>query len=322
MIIKNSNVRRKIFQSRYTILGGLIAVILIIIVINSINANVEKEMAENKTTNIVENKIENAYIPEQTMGIGSDVTKEEQTKNEAIVEQFFNYCNQKQIEQAYALVSDDCKEQLYPTLEDFNKRYIQQIFKSKKMYSMQSWIYSGTATYEIKIIDDILSTGVANSSDAIQDYYTIVQKEGKQYLNINSYVKKKEINKEVEKDGIKIVLESEDIYLDYHIYHFSVLNNTENTIILDTGTINKSLYETDNLGTTYMAYTYETNPFFLTVESKRKKTIDLKFSKIYKPTTWIKSITFSDIIRNKEEYEQASNKAEYQREKITLQLYK
>lgn len=322
MIIKNSNVRQKIFRNRYAILGGMIAIILIIIIIYTINASIEKEALEKKNMNTVQDIVQNTYTPEQTMGLGADIPKQEQTQNETIINEFFEYCNQKQIEQAYAILSEDCKEQLYPTLEDFYRLYVQQIFTTKKLYSIQSWIYSGTATYEIRIKDDILSTGLTTTSGTIQDYYTIIEKDGKQYLNINSYVKRKEINKEVEKDGIKIVLQSEDIYLDYHIYHFNVLNDTENTIVLDTGTIQKSMYETDNLGTTYMAYQYETDPFFLTVKSKREKTIDLKFSKIYKPTTWIESITFSDIIRNEEEYEQAINKEEYEREEITLQLYR
>lgn len=322
MIIRNSNVRQKLFQSRYAILGGLVAIILAIMILYNLNGAMAQERKE-KNNQIMEqskNKVENMYNPGDTLIEGASIPKEKQKENEKLVDEFFQYCNTRQIEKAYNLLTKDCQEALYPTLKRFEERYVNEYFKTAKIYNMQSWVNDKATTYQVKILEDVLSTGKLDSTKTIEDYYTIVKEGDKLLLSINGYIKKETINKEATKNNITIVVESKDIYKEYEICHFKIINNTDNTILMDTKTIDKSVYESSNLGTKFSGYTYESDEFFLTVEAGKEKRLDLKFSKMYNPTVWIQSITFSDIIRNKEEYKNAINKEEYERLEITVKI--
>lgn len=90
--------------------------------------------------------------------------------------------------------------------------------------------------------------------------------------------------------------------MDYEIYTIEVTNNTDNTILLDTKTKQKSAYITSTSGTTYSAFMYELEDVYLTVASNVTKTISIKFNKIYSPNIKIEEMTFTDIVPNLEEY--------------------
>lgn len=91
-----------------------------------------------------------------------------------IIDEFVDYCNNQQIENAYALLSKECKELLYPTVNEFYENYYSRIFTSKKTHIYQAWIADGNYyTYKVDFVDDILATGSA-STKSITDYYTIV----------------------------------------------------------------------------------------------------------------------------------------------------
>ena len=101
-----------------------------------------------------------------------------------IIDNFVTYCNNGEIEEAYNLLSEECKEELFPDLETFKNNYHSKIFTDYKMYNLMAWINSDNCfTYKVEITEDILTTGGASELN-IEDYYTIVKNNNEYKLNI------------------------------------------------------------------------------------------------------------------------------------------
>lgn len=318
MIIKNSNLRRGLFSNRYLILAIMAAIIFLFLLINTLNNNAKennKKQEEQSKTQKNTTHYQEIYTPEKTTISGSNVKPQKQEDNKKVIDNFINYCNQKQIEQAYNLLSDACKEKVFfSNIGNFRDNYVNKIFNTKKTYSMQSWINRDTyTTYKVKIMDDMISTGkITSKQDEIEDYYTVVMQTGGEYkLNINSYIAKKEINKEKEFQGIKLTVISKDTYKDYETYSIKVENLSQNSILLDSQERTDSMYILASNESKYSAYSYEIDRSRLIVEPGRYRTITIKFNKIYSNEATTRSIVFSDIIKNYEDYKSLQNKKEY-----------
>ncbi len=320
MIIKNSNLRRELFSNRYLILAIMAAIIFLLLLINTLN-NIAKKNNNNLITpeqsivkqNNTTSKQE-IYTPEKTTISGSNVGEKKQEANKTLIDNFINYCNLKQIEQAYNLLTDDCKEEVFfSNIQNFSNNYVNKIFNGKKTYSMQSWVNRDTyTTYKIKIVDDMISTGkITSQENEIEDYYTVVQDGGEYKLSINNYIAKKEINKEKEFQGIKITVISKDTYKDYESYDIKVENLNETSILLDSQEKTDSMYILASNDSKYRAYSYEIDKSRLIIEPGRSRTITIHFNKIYSNGAITRAIVFSDIIKNYDEYKETQNKKEY-----------
>ena len=320
MIIKNSNLRRELFSNRYLILAIMAAIIFLLLLINTLN-NMTKESSNNlitpeqsivKQTNTTPSQ--EIYTPEKTTISGSNVNVKKQEENKTIIENFINYCNQKQIEQAYNLLTDDCKEEVFfSNIANFNNNYVNKVFNGKKTYSMQSWINRDTyTTYKIKIVDDMITTGkITAKENEIEDYYTVIQNGEECKLSINGYIGKKSINKEKTFQGIKITLISRDIYKDCESYDVKVENLNETTILLDSQEKTNSMYLLASNESKYSAYSYEIDKSRLIIEPGRSRTIKIRYNKIYSNEAITRSVVFGDIIKNYDEYNNIQNKKEY-----------
>lgn len=150
MIIKNSNLRRALFENRYKILAIIIAIILFF----SIRKMLSQFLIESNKSSVnnVTVSQNSDYEPEQTMVIGDNVSEEKQDDITSLMDNFISYCNSKQIEEAYNLLTDECKEELFSNdIENFKINYVEKIFTTTKTYSMQSWINFTNPTYKVKI---------------------------------------------------------------------------------------------------------------------------------------------------------------------------
>ncbi len=112
------------------------------------------------------------------------VDKSDIAEANKIIDKFISYCNNKDFVDAYDLISEDCKNQIYPTLKDFVNNYCNKIFKTSKIYEMQNW---KNKTYRIKLYDNPMETGTEGNGEFIEAYFTIVEKNGKILLSINIY---------------------------------------------------------------------------------------------------------------------------------------
>lgn len=241
--------------------------------------------------------------------------------NNKLIEQFIQYCNNGEVENAYNLLTNECKERLYPTLQDFINIYHSQVFKTTKTYSIQSWYSEDVNTYKIRILNDMLSTGTYDNSEIIEDYYTIIESEQGSKLNINGYIGRIEINKFKKYANIAIALLSKDVYMDYEIYKIKIQNGSDKNIMIDSKERTTTSYLTGENGTMFSAYMFELANQDLIIEKESDSVIEIKFNKMYNPEVQVRSITFSDIVMDYQQYQNTENKNEYtNRINITIDI--
>ena len=101
-----------------------------------------------------------------------------------VIDKFISYCNNKEFINAYNLISEECKNEMFPTVEDFINNYCNEIFKTTKIYEMQNW---KNRTYRIKLYDNPMETGREGNGEFIENYFTIIEKNGKILLSISNY---------------------------------------------------------------------------------------------------------------------------------------
>lgn len=263
---------------------------MILIANNTIIQNKQKEQTQ--PNNVVQNNT--SYTPSETVIAGSTVGKEDTQENTKIIENFITYCNDGKVEEAYALLSQDCKTEIFPTLQSFSNDYYKDIFTEKKSYDLESWFNDGVVTYKIKIIKDILSSGKVED-EYIEDYYTVIEENKEKKLNINNFVNKEEENKEKEINGIKFTIIDKYIYMDYEKYTVKIENNSDSKVTVDTKQSTETVYITDQNGVKYGWYGHEIQNEKLALNGEKNVELKITFNKMYNPKRRNKSISFTDI---------------------------
>ena len=282
-------------QNRYLfwiIILTIIAIITIVQILN--NFVIQKKEAETTANeqNIVStnstSKIDSNYSVITEKKVQSNKTK--------IIDQFLDYCNNQEIEEAYELLSKECKQTLYPTLDDFTEKYYNRIFSNKKTYLCQAWIANDNIyIYKIDFTEDMLSTGNVPKSSII-DYYTVVDEDGTNKLNINKFIGIKPINATTTNDNITVNVIRKMVYMDYEIYDIKVTNKTKSTIMLDDLQSPKNIYVEDKNEQKYLWYIHEILEDEITVKNGFSENITLKFNKSYKPNNEAVKMIFSKVV--------------------------
>lgn len=250
---------------------------------------------------------------------GETVEEEINIENTSLINNFIDYCNDGKTKEAYNILSDECKNILYPTQEDFETKYYNNIFQNKKSCDIQAWFSAtGYYTYKINLKEDILSTGNVDST-SIEDYYTVVYEDNNYKLNVNSYIENIEINKFNETEKLKISVLSKDVFMEYEIYNIKVENKTKNSILVDSLENTNNMYLEDSGGLHYDSYSHEIATEKLRVRGEKE--INIKFNKKYSTEREVKKIVFSDIILDYDTYTTYNNRSDYKnRIKIEIEL--
>lgn len=213
-------------------------------------------------------------------------------EDKGIIDQFFDFCNEKDVSKAYNLLTDECKELRYPTLEDFKNNYYNKIFNTKKSYAIESW--NGNI-YRVKLQEDLLSTGKVSNDTFIEDYITIINANNTKKININSYIKRVNISKQVNDEIATITVNSKDVYMDYEIYNITIKNNSNSKLLIDDLQKTNSIFLTEEKGAKYSFVNYELTKEQLEVIPGATIKFFIKFNHTYRSDKKIKSLTFSGI---------------------------
>lgn len=298
-------------QNRRRILIIILIIVFILGIIQLLNYFSRMKIAkEDKQNTLIENtEINKDVVSEKSLISGQNVSDTQLNSETELIDEFVKYCNNKDINSAYEMLSEECKEEMFPTIDDFYNNYYKNLFNEYKTYTVENWIGS---TYQVRFTGDILSTGNLNTNETKQDYITIVQNNNENKLNINSYIERKIPNEVTEEDNIKVTVKSIDTYMDYEIYNLSIQNNSENSILLDTNDDTKSVYLLDSRDMKYYFYSNEIIANRLMVKSKFTNDLKIKFTNSYSSSRKISSLVFSKMVLNYDEYKNLENKEEYQ----------
>ena len=279
------------------------AVILIISIIVGILGRINSEEQANTTYGNIEVEpgpvanFTDIYVEGgESVVTGEDITSSQVTML-GYVNQFVDLCNEQKIEEAYNLLSEECKEEVYPSLDSFRNNYYNAIFNGQKRnISVESWANN---IYKVKFEMDALSTGVYTEENTVQDYIAVVKNENDEAkLNVNGYIGRNEVNKTQSSSNVTITALRSDSFMDYETYTYSVTNNTNKTILLDDKEDTANMYLEDENGNTYTAYIHELSDAELMITPGETKEITIKYYNKYGTTKNIKNIVFNKIILN------------------------
>ncbi len=296
---------RYINQNRRKIILVVVIILSLIIVIQLLNSFAKKQLDNAAKEEKVNVSTQNLYQPNKTILTNTTIGETQAKENTEIIEEFVQDCNNNEIQKAYDLLTDECKEVLYPTVDKFNNYYCKKIFAEKKTYNIQSWMNDENRyTYKVRFLENILATGKSNT-DIIEDYITVIQKNKQIKININSYILRENINKEETSQGITINIISKDIYKEYEEYKIKVTNNRKEDILLDSlETVDSIKLIGDSNNVKYQALINELSNYDVKIPSENTKMIRIKFSKEYNSKRGVSKIYFSNVILNEKQYKE------------------
>lgn len=313
-----NNIIRFWNQNRKGIITIVVAFVLLIIVIQVLN-QMAKNANDKKDTNTQISE-EDRKLPTQSIIGGDSISTQTTKENVAIIEEFIEKCNSGDVTGAYQMLTQDCKEALFSTEENFKKGYIDIIFKTKRIGSIEHFLSKNQRyTYKVKFYKDMLATGDIENTDSYQDYITIDENSNTGMLNINNFIYKKEINKEREVAGIKVIVLAQEIYKDSEKYQIKIENRTDKRVLIDTRERSKSVYLVGDNNVTYNSYLSELSSILYEIPANFYRNYEIRFNKIYSAGVQTTGIVFSDMVADCEAYNEAPEKVT-QRVQISVSL--
>lgn len=312
-------------RNRRIIWISLIIVIFCIAIIGVINKVYQEQANENmeqysKQLQEASNKenpseVVNYNKAAQSITAGGSVDQDIRDEVQSVLEQFVQYVTNKQIEQAYNLLTEDCKEILYPTLEGFEQKYCQDLYE--KIYDFQSWSSTdNTYVYQVRFYDNMLSAGLDFTNHYLEDYITVLKKGDVYKVNIHNFIRANNIRKTAEANKVQFKVNNVETYLDYEIYEIEITNDSSKEIILDTREKDNSVYVKNNDGLKIQALLYENTDEDLRVQAGESKKIRIKFNNTFNGEKRIISLGFSDII-----LDQALHQEDAEKGKMEIEIY-
>ena len=193
-----------------------------------------------------------------------------------------------------------------------------QIFEETVNYELQLW-YTVSNCYTYRITynkGNLLQTGGQGNSSNFLDYITLLKQNGEYKLNINKFIRRQTLSKQGGSNGINITINSKCIYVDYEIYNMTIQNNTQNTILLNDGTNANNFSLIGRNNSTFSSVISELPMSSLTLDSQYRKTINIKFNKIYMTRSELDAMQMANIYLNKQQYDIKQENAE----KITIKI--
>ena len=271
-------------------------IIFVYVIIRMFNAQIKKENEEKINNGTNQNFQVTTYLPSSQTSVmtNSSTTKENVKKDTEIIKNFIDFCNDNNIEEAYNLLSQQCKDELYKNINDFYNKYYKNIFNEKRSYDIENWASSKNITYKVKYLNDIMSSGTVND-EYIEEYITVVTENNEKKLNVNQFIEKEELNLKRETDNLNITVVNKYVYYDYEEYEIIFENNTDKNIILDTKENTESVYIEDTKDVKYTWFGNEVPNSYLNLNSGESKRLRLKFNEIYTGKKTDSTIYLTDV---------------------------
>lgn len=149
-----------------------------------------------------------------------------------LIDNYINYCNNKEYENAYNLLSNEFKSKYCKTLDEF-KSYVDELYNEKKIYNIQNYSnVNNVYVYRIRLLEDILATGTTNGYEYKEEKIAIKEENGVLKLALNGYIGEEQIGIIAEDEYMKINIVKKDVKYDTETYTIEFTNKTNNYIRL------------------------------------------------------------------------------------------
>ena len=304
---------RYLNKNRKQIMLTVAIIAFIIIIIQIINGILEQKEEERK-----EYQERDPYKPSQSIITGDIVSEETTEKNTELIGKFVEYCNNKDYNNAFNLLSDNCKGEIFSNnIDSFIKNYVSINFDNKKTYQLKLLMnINSTYIYQITYYsDDLLATGGSNMSKSTGDYISIILQNNEEKINVKGLVKKNDINKTENQGDLEITINDRAVYYNKEKYNITFKNNSENTISIGNINDSESICLVDSNGVEYPSFIYELLESDLILTPGYSRTISITFNKICNLERNIEKVRLKEVNLNK-----SSNQVNQIEENSTTQI--
>ena len=252
---------------------------------SSSSNNTTTAIVESSPNNQKSNEIENKSIT---------VT----SKNE-LINKFINLCNKNQTEEAYELLSDECKEFVFNNnIQEFSEKYAKTILSGTSNFrTIEIDNNAHYSVYKVNFSEDPIQTGYIENEDNKVDYITVVKNNNGYKLNVLGFIKKEDINIYKKQPYFNVNVLYKLVYANYEIYAINIKNTIKSDIILDDMSSGTNTYLVDSEGNKSNIANDEYTFDYAKIQYGKENNINLKFNKKYVSTNGeIKYMFFSNII--------------------------
>lgn len=284
-------------QNRLKIWFGIMAILIVSMVLLNLREKLTNTTYNGLSGTVpnVDNSNFNSISISSNKSVITGQSKKIENDSVETIDKFISYCNSGKVQEAYNLLSNECKEVMYPKINNFIEAYYKPVFANgKRNVSIENWIND---TYIVILNEDALATGHYSEENTLKDYFTVVKdKEGNTKLNINGYIKRTEYNKKHTEKDLEITVLRKDSYMDYETYTFDVKNNSE--IIARLGDIKDTenvSYLLDDSNFKCDAYVHELTQTQLDIYGKQEKTIQIKYFNDFNSNVYIKKLVLPKV---------------------------
>ena len=172
----------------------------------------------------------------------SSTPKSIQTPIEDMLKEYIGYCNEGNYQKAFNMLSEDCRSYEFDNdVEKFMSHVLVKMPTPKK-YSIQN--YSNTTygnkkiyIYEVKYTDDLLATGLTNTTYAYTaEKFTFYEDDNDQLqMNAGDYIYHSDIKSISENEYLKIDVVDKVVNYSIEQYEIKFTNRSNYTIVIADG---------------------------------------------------------------------------------------
>lgn len=202
---------------------------LIIIIINQVFKN-----------RVTEKELVNTYTPDLAIITDNEVPKKKQDTIKEMVEKYIQACNDKNYDEAYSYITNDCKTYVFGNDMSKFKEHIDSQFDNYKIYDLQNTSNVGDIyLYNLSIYDDIAATGTTGNADKSTEKVAFIPNAGGVYeMSIGDFIKTVSYQDNYKDDeNISITLKTKDISYGREGYNFTIKNKTDKYVVISDATI-------------------------------------------------------------------------------------
>lgn len=225
---------------------------------------------------------------------------------EEMIEEYVGYCNEGNVESAFDMLSDSCKEYCFDNDIDNFVTYLSTKQIANMKYAIQDYSNNGdTYIYQIKYSQDLLSTGLTNSTYAFTEEKMIFKKKknGTIEMAVGNFVDFNEIKNISENEYLKIDVKQLIKYYSVEEYIVKFTNRSDYIIVISDGEGESEASLVLNSGDARNRMDIDTD---IVLQPNESKTFKLDYQKYYDNDDNSKNLTFG-YIRVMENYSGTDN---------------
>lgn len=240
--------------------------------------------------------LETTYEPHTSVMDNTDkVSKNVSEPIEEMIEEYVGYCNEGNVESAFEMLSDSCKEYCFDNNIDNFVDYLSTKMIGKMKYAIQDFSNEGnTYIYQIKYSQDLLATGVTNNNYLFTEEMMVFKKQrnGNIDMAVGNFIEFKEIKNISENEYLKVDVKQVIKYYSVEEYIVKFTNRTDDTIVIADGEQDNEVILVTNFGDTRSRMDIDDN---IVLGPNESKTMVFDFQKYYDNDDDSKNITFGSV---------------------------